>query len=47
VVLNAAGAIYVGEGASTFGDAVGAAEKAIDGGAALRALAALREAYAP
>jgi anthranilate phosphoribosyltransferase len=45
VILNAAGAIYVGGGTSNFGDAVGAAGAAIESGGALRALEALREAY--
>ncbi len=46
VVLNAAGAIYVGEGASTFSEAVSRASDALSSGKAREALDRLRTAYA-
>jgi anthranilate phosphoribosyltransferase len=46
VILNAAGAIFVGGREKTFENAVGAARKAIEGGAAKKALQNLRNAYA-
>ena len=45
VVLNAAGAIYVGGLAKTFSDAVGLASKSIEYGGAKKALLNLRSAY--
>jgi anthranilate phosphoribosyltransferase len=44
VLLNAAAAIYVGGGATSFAEGVSAAAQSIDSGAALGALTALREA---
>jgi anthranilate phosphoribosyltransferase len=45
VVLNAAGAIYVGGGAKTFADGVGIARQSLEGGGAKKALQMLRSAY--
>jgi anthranilate phosphoribosyltransferase len=45
VVLNAAGAIYVGGGAKTFVDGVGIARQSLEGGGAKKALQMLRSAY--
>lgn len=46
VILNAAGAIYVGGAAPTFREAVEAAAKAVENGSAARALDSLRSVYA-
>ena len=46
VVLNAAGALYVSSGATSFGDAVDAASAALDAGAGVAALERLRLAFA-
>jgi len=46
VILNAAGAIYVGGVAESFGTAVARASEAIESSAALKALNRLRSAYA-
>jgi anthranilate phosphoribosyltransferase len=45
VILNAAGAIFVGGGRKSFEDAVGAAKQAIQDGGAKKALQSLRSAY--
>jgi len=46
VILNAAGAIFVGGRQKSFADAVGAARVALENGSAKKALADLRRAYA-
>ena len=45
VILNAAAAIFVGGGESSFAEAVGAAKKSIKSGSAKKALQKLRSAY--